>query len=70
MTNVIPFPGTKKTLADIIEEISERCDGDIVVLGYDKEDKEFFIGTIDDAAEVNWLLDRLKFKMQLEFTSS
>ena len=35
----------------------------VVILGYDKEDNEYFSSSIADGADVNWLLD--KFKKQL-----
>lgn len=64
MTNVVPFPGGKKTVADVIEEIADGGVSELVVLGYDREGKEFFSATIKEGPEVNWLLDRLKFKLQ------
>jgi hypothetical protein len=68
MSNVVPFPGGKKTVADVIQEISDRGCEDIVVLAYDKDDLTFFTGTIDDGAEVIWLLTMLQHKIMSQLT--
>ena len=32
----------------------------VVILGYDKDDNEYFASSIADGGDVNWLLDRCK----------
>jgi hypothetical protein len=65
MGDVIPFKKKceNKTVADIIQEIVDNGVTELTVLGYDKDGKEFFTGTIADGAEVNWLMLRLQQKL-------
>lgn len=63
MTNVVPFPGGKKTIEDILQEITDNEIVELVVMGYDSERTEFMSSNIRDGAEINWLCDRLKSKL-------
>jgi len=65
MGKVIPL--NNATLLDIppdriLENLIGKLDS-VVILGYDKEDNEYFSSSIADGADVNWLLDRCKKKL-------
>lgn len=52
-----------KTVADVIQEIVDSGMTELTVVGYDKDGREFFTGTMADGADVSWLLLRLHHKI-------
>lgn len=62
MGKVLPFGGLTKLdipVDHILEGAKGKLDS-IVILGYDKEENEYFASSIADGGEVLWLLERCK----------
>ena len=62
MGKVLPFYGLTKLdipVDHILEGAKGKLDG-IVILGYDKDEEEYFASSIADGGEVLWLLERCK----------
>ena len=67
---IIPFTGiTKLDIQpdEVLKAAMGKLEG-LVILGYDKEENEYFASTYADGGDVLWLLERCK-KMLLEFSS-
>ena len=65
MAKVIPFGGITKLDLDpdlIFENNKGKFEG-MVILGWDKEGNERFVGTYADGGTVLWLLERCKNKL-------
>ncbi len=65
MSNVIPFTGITKLDLDpytVLENTKGKLEG-AVILGYDKEGKEYFASTYADGGNVLWLLERCKLNL-------
>ena len=65
MAKIIPFTGitTLNFEPDVIlENLKGKLEG-FVVLGWDKENEEFFASTYADGGTVLWLMERLKIKL-------
>jgi hypothetical protein len=65
MAKVVPFTGitTLDLNPDItLENLKGKLEG-FVVMGYDKDNEEFFASTYADGGVVLWLMER--FKIQL-----
>jgi len=62
MSNVILFNGiTKLDLdPDMVLENTKGKLGGVILIGYDKEGKEYFASTYADGGDVLWLLERMK----------
>jgi hypothetical protein len=67
MGDIVPFKKNceTNTVADIIQQIVDNGVTELTVMGYDKDGKEFFTGTISDGGEIAWLLLRLQNKLLL-----
>ena len=65
MTNVIQFNGiTRLDLdPDMVLENSKGTLAGLVILGYDKEGREYFASTYADGGDVLWLLERMKLRL-------
>ena len=65
MAKVLPFHGLTKL--DIpVDRILEGAKGkldSVVILGYDKDEDEYFASSIADGGEVLWLLERCKIAL-------
>jgi hypothetical protein len=67
MGEIVPFKKGEqnKTVADVIQELVDNGVTELVVMGYDKDDKEFFTATIEDGGDIAWLILRLQNKLLL-----
>lgn len=62
MSEVIPFTGiTRLDLPPdlILEKAKGKLEG-VIVIGFTKDDEEYFASSYADGGTVNWLLDRCK----------
>lgn len=62
MSNVIPLGGITRLdlpVDRVLEAAKEQLDS-VVILGYDKEGKQYFASTFADGGEVIWLLEMCK----------
>ena len=62
MGKVLPFGGLTKLdipVDRILEEAKGKLDS-VVILGYDKDEEEYFASSMADGGEVLWLLERCK----------
>lgn len=60
---IIKFPGSTKNdlpVKDVINGAIKNELSGIVILGYDKDDFEYFASSFADRTEVLWLLERCK----------
>ncbi len=65
MAKIIPFGGITKLDLDpdlILENNKGQYEG-LVILGWDKDGNERFVGTYADGGTVLWLLERCKQKL-------
>ena len=65
MAKVIQFKGVTKLDLDpdlVLENNKGKYEG-LVILGYDKDGSERFIGTYADGGTVMWLLERCKQRL-------
>lgn len=65
MAKIVPFTGitTLDLNPDIIlENLKGRLEG-FVVMGWDKDNEEFFASTYADGGTVLWLIERCKTKL-------
>lgn len=62
MSKVIPFKGITKLDLDpdiILENNKGKLEG-VVIMGWDKDGKEFFASSYADGGTVLWLVERMK----------
>ncbi len=66
MSNVVDLPVVttldlrpEKVLKAALEANLDSC----VIIGYSEDGNEYFVSSIADGADVNWLLDRAKHKL-------
>ena len=62
MSNVVLFTGVT-TLDLPCDQILEKAIGKldtVIILGYDKDENEYFASSVSDGAEVLWLMERMK----------
>lgn len=65
MSKVIPFTGiTKLDMPPdhILEAAKGKLEG-VVIIGYDKDDDEYFASSYADGGTVVWLLERCKRRL-------
>lgn len=62
MSKVIPFKGITKLDLDpdtILESNKDKLEG-VVIMGWDKDGKEYFASSYADGGTVLWLVERMK----------
>jgi hypothetical protein len=62
MSNVILFNGITKLDLDpdmVLENTKGKLES-VILIGYDKEGKEYFASTYADGGDILWLLERMK----------
>jgi len=65
MGKILPFHGLTKLdipVDRILEGVKGKLDS-VVILGYDKDEDEYFASSIADGGEVLWLLERCKIAL-------
>ena len=65
MGKVIDFNGITKLDFDpdkVLEGAMGKLDS-VIILGYTKDEDEYFACSLADGGEANWLLDRCKIKL-------
>ena len=66
VSNVINLPVSTNLDLDPERVLDAAKDANlkgVVILGWDENDEEYMASSIADGGDVNWLLDRLKFRL-------
>lgn len=64
--NVTPFTGITKLRVDpqrVLTAAIEAGLSEVVICGFDLEGNDYFASSSPDAGEVNWTLDRAKWRL-------
>jgi len=62
MGEVIKIDPDDMSIEEVLEEAKDELTG-VVILGYDKEGREYFSTSYENMEKVNWLIDRLKLAL-------
>lgn len=65
-SSVVDFPGETRLdypAEKILTEALRANLSSAVVIGYDANGKEYFASSMADGGDVNWLLDRTKYRL-------
>lgn len=62
-SNITPLNPQSALDPDNILENAKGKFNTVLVLGFDKQDKELFVSSTTDAAEILWLIERMKLRL-------